>query len=244
MVRVAAATRIAAGGHPCCTGVFCVSPQPLLLSRCCWSSPPAARSDGTGTARTAATADCRSEAAAAVPTPPIRPEPLPPPAAGQLKVGVLLPLSGAERRTGQGNARSGAACAVRDGRRKADPGAARHGRAGRRRGGGALGDRGRRDAASRAAARRRSRGGPADRGRGQGQCHRLRDADPGGRRQCLSDGVPAASGSGARGVVRPRARVEPVRRAGAEHGLRTADDRCAARHGRLGRRDRRPRSNI
>ena len=210
MVRVAAATRIAAGGRPCCAGVFCVSPQPLLLSRCCSCSPAAARPDGTGAGRTAAIADCRSEAAAA----------------------PRRRRSGEAAAARPGRSRSACCCRCR-GRM---PSSAR--RCSKRRSwrcsrpagerltlvprdtGGTPGG------AAAAARSAIAEGATLILGpllaaeveavkpvaaRGQDQRHRLRDADPGGRRQRLSDGVSAASGSGARGVVRPRARAEPVR---------------------------------
>ena len=70
----------------------------------------------------------------------------------------------AQCRSRQGDARGGAARAVHDRQRPADPGAARHRRhRRRRRQGGALGDRARGRADPRPAARRRGRGGEAGR---------------------------------------------------------------------------------
>ena len=54
----------------------------------------------TGTASTAASAECRRGIAAETPGP-IQQEPLPAPATSRIKVGVLLPLSGANAELGK-----------------------------------------------------------------------------------------------------------------------------------------------
>ena len=59
---------------------------------------------------------------------PIGRKPLPPPAAGQVKVGVLVPLSGPNAELGKAMLEAAQLALFATGRRAADPGAARHGR--------------------------------------------------------------------------------------------------------------------
>ena len=178
--------------------------NPCSLSRCCSRSPRAAAGCVPAPLATAAIALCRRETAAR----PCRDAgpagALPPPAPGRSRWRAAAAV-GAQCRTRQGDARSGAARAVRDRqanrltlvpRDTAGPPAAPPRRRARRSRDGAQLILGPLLAAEVEAVR-------ADRARGQDQCHRLCDADPGGRRQCLSDGLPAASGSGARGRRSP-----------------------------------------
>ena len=150
-------------------------------------------------AATAAIAVCRPRAAAAR-AGADRQDALPPPAAGPVKVALLVPLSGANAELGKAMLEAAQLALFATGSDRLtlvprDTGGTPDGAAGAARS--AIGEGAQLILGPLLAAEVEAVKPVA--ARGQDQCHRLLDRDPAGRRQCLSDGLPAAPGSGARG---------------------------------------------
>ena len=166
-------------------------------------------------------------------------KPLPPPAPGRSRSACCCRCPGANAELGKAMLEAAQLALFATGRREADAGAARHGRT------------------AAAPPRRRARRSPTGRElilgpllaaeveavrpiarRGQGQHDRLRDATQvAGGNVFLMGFLPRQEVAREVSFARERG-AQAVRRAGAEHALRPADDRRAARDGARGRRHR------
>ncbi len=216
MVRVAAAVASLGGGHPCCAGVFRVSSSTAGRFRpAARRSPPAAARMVPAPLGPPQPPYCRAEAAAAE----ARRNRCRRRAAGPSRSALLVPLSGPNAELGKAMLEAAQLALFATAGEKltlmprdtAGPGGA----AGAARS--AVAD-GATLFSGRCSPPRSRRSGRSR--RGQGQRHRVLDADPGGRRQRVSDGVPAASGGGARGAFARERGLQPVRRAGAQLAVR------------------------